>query len=329
MSDAAPAPQAAAEAAPPPANQQGGDQAPGRVAELRVSAHVMTLDRGLFCVFPAPGSPEPDHDSGLPGVRITRTPSQTQDPDAVSIATFRPDGWLDNKAALVNVTTPTAQILVSIYQNANLGLDAAPRLQVLRLNADGPQPAPAAEPAPPAAEEPPPVPAAPAATPDVVAHVQRSGDIGVSLGQWVGTKGSRQWVEGFGIGVLPGIDPEDIEYQATLGRGWLSPWVNAGKFCGSRGMALPLLGITVRLKGRAAEEYDCSYAATFIDGSEAGPVAAGESCEAESLAALESFRIDIRPRSEAAPRKAAAKAPAKAPAPRVPAAKAPARPRRR
>lgn len=322
MSEAAPAPQAAADAAAPPAEQQSGDQAPGRVTELRVSAHVMTLDRGLFCVFPAPGSPAPEPSTGLPGVRITRTPSQTQDASAIDIATFRPDGWLDNKAALVNVTGPSAQILVSIYQNANLGLDAAPRLQVLKLNADAPAAAPPQPPVEAQAEPP----AVPAATPDVVAHVQRSGDVGVSLGEWVGTKGSGQWVEGFGIGALPGIDPEDIEYQATLGRGWLSPWVNAGKFCGSRGMALPLLGITVRLKGKAAEAFDCSYAATFIDGSEVGPVDAGVSCEAESLAALESFQIDIRPKAQGT---AARRAPAKAPAPRAAAPKAPARPRRR
>ena len=76
-----------------------------------------------------------------------------------------------------------------------------------------------------------------------------------------------------------------------LGRGWLSPWIEGGKFCGSRGMALPLLGLKVRLKGAAAKSHECSYSATFVDGSTVGPVPGGETCEAESLAAMEAFQV--------------------------------------
>jgi hypothetical protein len=60
-------------------------------------------------------------------------------------------------------------------------------------------------------------------------------------------------------------------------------------------MALPLLGFKVRLKGAAARDYACVYSATFVDGSVAGPVENGEACEAESLAALESLLIELRP----------------------------------
>jgi len=130
-----------------------------------------------------------------------------------------------------------------------------------------------------------------------MAHVQRMGDVTCDLGDWLGVKGSRQWVEGFGIAPNNGIALTDIEYQAVLGRNWLSPWVEGGKYCGSRGMALPLLGLKVRLKGEAAKAYDCSYSGTFVDGSAVGPVSDGESCEAESLAALEAFQVVIRPRT--------------------------------
>jgi hypothetical protein len=64
-------------------------------------------------------------------------------------------------------------------------------------------------------------------------------------------------------------------------------------------MALPLLGIKVRLKGAAAKTFECSYSATFVDGSAVGPVSAGKTCEAESLAALESFQVVVRPRGGA------------------------------
>ena len=217
------------------------------------------------------------------------------------MSTFREDGWLNGTAALVRVTDGSAQILVTIYQHK--GMDAAPRLQVLRLSGE-PNAASAAEltgGAPGGAQRAVNVGAAsagtePVANPDVMAHIQRTGDVGCALGEWLGTKGSRQWIEGFGMAPLEGIPAEDLEYQAVLGRNWLSPWVESGKFCGSRGMALPLLGLKVRLKGAAAKTLECSYSATFVDGSAVGPVSAGDTCEAESLAALESFQIVIHPR---------------------------------
>jgi hypothetical protein len=63
-----------------------------------------------------------------------------------------------------------------------------------------------------------------------------------------------------------------------------------------------LLGIKLRLKGAAARQWECSYEATFTDGSKVGPVSADETCEAESLASLEAFRIELRRRNiQAAP----------------------------
>jgi hypothetical protein len=284
-----------------------------RVAELQVSAHLMTLETGLFCVFQSPGSLPPDKTSGLPGVRITPAPGVGGRPEMVSVSTFRDDGWLDGTAALVRVPSGSAQILVTIYQHK--GKDAAPRLQVLRLSSELGAAAPkAVSPLTAARLAAPAVKASKteAPKPEVMAHVQRMGDVGCMLGEWLGTKGSGQWVEGFGMAPTNGIAAEDLEYQAVLGRDWLSPWVESGKFCGSRGMALPLLGLRVRLKGAAAKDYECSYSATFIDGTAVGPVSAGEACEAESLAAMEALQIVIQPRSAGvAPTKTPAKAPAK------------------
>ncbi len=281
-------------------------EAAGRVAELQVSAHLMALETGLFCVFQATGNPPADAATGLPGVRITPAPGLAGRPEAVSVSTFREDGWLNGTAALVRVTDGSAQILVTIYQHK--GMDAAPRLQVLRLSGEPNAAAadPSAAPVPPARPAAPAEPAQPPANPDIMAHIQRMGDVGCAIGEWLGNKGSRQWVEGFGMAPLEGIAPEDLEYQAVLGRNWLSPWVESGKFCGSRGMALPLLGFKVRLKGTAAKTHACSYTATFVDGSAVGPVSGGAPCEAESLAALEAFQIVIHPRDgKAAPTKTA------------------------
>jgi hypothetical protein len=157
---------------------------------------------------------------------------------------------------------------------------------------------------------------------DMVAHIQGLGAVGGTLGEWLGSKDSKRWIEGFAVSPVSGVPPGDIEYQAVLGRDWLSPWVEAGQFCGSRGMALPVLGLRLRLRGASADAFDCSYAATFVDGSEVGPVTAGAPCEAASLAPLESLRIDIRPRGEGlggegvAAEKAATRKPSGRPTPR-------------
>ena len=295
-----PEPQPAARPAAPP------DDAQGRVAELRVSGHLMTLDKGLFCVFQAPGSPAPDAATGLPGVRITQAPGVSGRPESVAISTFREDGWLNGTAALVRVAEGSAQVLVTVYQSPRQGPETAPRLQVLRLSGDAAAPvqpmAPGAALGAASGGAPAVAPGAPAAgpaEPEVVAHIQRTGDVGVLLGEWIGTRGSKSWIEGFAIKPREGVAAEDIEYQAVLGRGWLSPWVEGGKFCGSRGMALPLLGIKIRLKGAAARNWRCTYEATFTDGSTAGPVGAEEACEAESLASLEAFRLELHRRDDA------------------------------
>ena len=112
--------------------------------------------------------------------------------------------------------------------------------------------------------------------------MQQRGDVTVPLGEWIGERGSKRWIEGFGIAPPEGCAAEDIEYQAVLGRGWLSPWAEGGQYCGSRGMALPILGLRVRLRGAAAETHDVRLRASFVDGTEIGPVGDGAPCETEA-----------------------------------------------
>ncbi len=279
--------------------------APGQkvVTELKVTGHLMTLESGLFCIYPAPGAGTLDPMSGLPGVRITLPPGAAHANRDVRIATFREDGWVSGAmdGALIRVPEGPAQILVTVYQAA--GGNDPPRLQVLRLSevaagaAAGPEPAVVAAPsgapaAVPAAE------AAPTGPVEISAHVQRRGDVTARIGEWIGDRGSKAWIEGFAIKPEIEITPEDIEYQAVLGRGWLSPWAEGGQFCGSRGMSLPILGLRVRLRGAAAATHECVVAASFVDGTSIGPVANGEACETESLAPLEAFQVAIRRRED-------------------------------
>jgi hypothetical protein len=286
MSEAGTAVQSPPEAQPSP--PEGGQS---RVLELKVSGHLMTLDAGLYCVFQMPAPHHPNDRSGLPGVRLSLPPGPGSRPEAVSISSFRGDGWVGNQdAALVRVANGQAQILVTIYQVPGASAEMAPRLQVTRLGGE------------PAMEARAPVAAAGVGGPvpddaEVVVHIQRAGDVPARIGEWVGTRGSKSWIEGFSLMPHDGVAAKDIEYQAVLGRGWLSPWIEGGKFCGSRGMALPLLGMKIRLKGAAAKSHECNYSASFVDGTSVGPVQSGETCEAESLAALEAFQVVIQRRA--------------------------------
>ncbi|MBV8071695.1 MAG: hypothetical protein JO270_17425 [Acidobacteriaceae bacterium] len=271
-----------------------------QVTELRVTAHLMALDRGLFCVLCRPVAGSEEDGSGLPGIRISLPPGHS--PEVVSISTFRSDGWLGvaDGAALIRVNGPRGQILVTIYQNPRSHPESAPRIQVLRL-ASEPEPVATQLPQSEAAERP----SEPGA-PQVVAHVQKLGDIGQDFGTWLGRKGSKLWIEGFGISPPDGLEPEDIEYRAVLGKGWLSPWVSAGKFCGSRGMALPLLGFQVRLSEKASRTHTVTYAASFVDGTEIGPVIDGKQCESEDSAPLEALKVAVEKKTS----KYSAKSPA-------------------
>ena len=131
---------------------------------------------------------------------------------------------------------------------------------------------------------------------EITAHVQGIGDIEGSLGDWVGERRSGRWIEGFRIRQPQDINPEEFLYRVILGRDQASPWVPAGSFCGSMGLAQPLRGICLTLRGAAAAQYDCVYAATFVDGSVAGSASGGQICAAATLAPLEAFQIILRNR---------------------------------
>ncbi|OAG74115.1 Clostridial hydrophobic W [Gluconobacter japonicus] len=264
-----------------------------RVIDLKSGAHMMVLDAGIFCIFHAAGQPDPGP-AGLPGVRISRAPGTP--PGIVTVSTFEEDGWIGgaNGAALVRITRGPAAVLVTTYQEPGSPHDA-PKIQVAQLagpTSVSPASVAVAQPAQKAAD----LSAAPA---EISAHVQRVGDVAAPIGEWMGTPGSQSWIEGFAIAPKNSIPASDIEYQAVLGKGWLSPWSEGGQYCGSRGMALPILGLRVRLKGASAETHHIRLSSTFTDGSRLGPLDGTDALEAESLAPLEAFLLEIIPNEAA------------------------------
>lgn len=125
----------------------------------------------------------------------------------------------------------------------------------------------------------------------ITAHVRNRGDMQARLTDWVGLPGSGLWIEGFGIGLPSGWTPGELQYQGIVGKSGPTPWLPAPEFCGSRGQTLPLLGFGLRLSGTAARLYDCTYRASFIDGSTTGPVSQGQICQSPGQAAVEAIQI--------------------------------------
>ena len=119
---------------------------------------------------------------------------------------------------------------------------------------------------------------------------QRAGDVGGKIGDWAGVRGSRPVDRGIQPDPARGHQGRRHRVSGRLGRGWLSPWIEGGKFCGSRGMALPLLELKIRLKGNAAKTHECNYAATFVDGSSVGPVPGGETLRPRAWQPSRRFR---------------------------------------
>ncbi len=266
------------------AKATGTPSAQKLVQELKVSAHLMTLETGVFCIFSAPGEQRTDERTGFPGVRVSVSPGPSE--SKVDILSFGQNGWLGGRdqAVLVRIAGGPTEILITIYQREGAA-EPAPKIQIQQLS-DGREPSAPARIAPTQAD---------VANAEVSAHIQRRGDVVAKLGEWMGDRGSQRWIEGFSIAPRGEVNREDIEYQAVLGRGWLSPWSEGGQYCGSRGMALPILGLRVRLKGDVAGRRSVRVSATFTDGSTAGPVDGSRTCEAESLAPLEAFQVEIVP----------------------------------
>ncbi|WEQ55229.1 hypothetical protein LV564_14150 [Komagataeibacter nataicola] len=252
---------------------------------VQAKARLMRLEAGLYCLFHAALS-APMSFGKLTGMRVSTPPGS----DGVRVSTFDAQGWIGASAgaALVMVPAGGGAVLVTTYHEHDAPGEL-PALQIVRLGSPAAARPAASQPARVAQAAP-----APAAG-SMIAHIQHRGDVQADLGAWMGESGSGHWLEGFAIQPAPGVAPADLEYQAILGQDWFSPWVSGGAYCGSRGMALPLLGLRVRLKGAAAQACECQVEASFTDGSRIGPVVDAP-VMAATQAPLEAFRVVVRPR---------------------------------
>lgn len=137
---------------------------------------------------------------------------------------------------------------------------------------------------------------------DVMAHVQRRGDVRASGSGWAGGPGEGNWIEAISITPLEQLSRKDIEYKALTVSGVESPWVPGGELCGSRGQGIALAGIAIRLTGAAAQRYDVAYEGTFVSGSRSLQGQNGKPLRSDRIGdPLEALRVMIVEKRSAEP----------------------------
>lgn len=113
----------------------------------------------------------------------------------------------------------------------------------------------------------------------IVAHIQTRGDVCFIDAAWAGRLTPGLWIESFSVLPLKGLTAADIEYRGLTGSGFETPWQSDATMCGTKGMAVPLVGFAMRLKpGPATSAYDCEYSGYFQSGLTVGPRRDGSPC---------------------------------------------------
>ncbi len=258
---------------------------------VEAAVQLLTLAPGLYSVtFISAQSVRGDAGLRLPCVRIDPVLPGPAAPSLAQVGIVGDVGMLSGPAdlAFIRVQDAKASVMVTTYRVS--GEQTAPELKFTQIDRFAPPPAPASEAATAPAAAPAPVQALPGAT--LLAHVAEVGDVVVALGQWAGRTGSERGIEAMCIDGGSLLPAEEIEYQAILGWNWNTPWFQGGQLCGSRGIALPLLGFRVRLLGESARRYAIVYEARLLGGVMTGPVADGAAC-GDGTASLEAIRVDV------------------------------------
>jgi hypothetical protein len=135
------------------------------------------------------------------------------------------------------------------------------------------------------------------------AHIRSRGDMIFVDVPWAGRVAPGLWIESFSIRPLDRFGAQDIEYKGLTGSGFETPWVSEEKMCGTKGMAVPLVGFAVRLKpSAAAAAYDCEYSGYFQSGVTVGPLRNGAPCRSTvANDALEGIQVHVVKRSAERP----------------------------
>ena len=259
-------------------------------------ATFLTFEPGLYAIdFRSAVGSMSDVGLPLPSARLEPVVSPVS-PGRAFISTLPEGGWLSRttSAAHILVVGGRAGAVLTIFRSTD-GMpmpEVAFRAVMARPNGAG---RPGVSPPPASAELP-----VPEAAATLVVHVEGLGDRRDRSSEWVGDLSGQRAIEGFALTLPAGMAVSDVEYQGIMGEDWRTPWFEAGAFCGSRGLQLPLLGFRLRLVGAAAIQFECRAWGQFARHGTVGPVASGEDCHADNMP-MTAMKVEIVAKPTPAP----------------------------
>ena len=252
--------------------------------KLDVSAQLLVVHAGLYSLeLTAPRTQRTDTGMVLPCARLDALPGSAAE---VHIASLSASNLLlpGSHPSFMRVTG-NASVLLTIYKLG--GSSPSPELRISYVGpAGGLYDKPASDPSD----------AMPSLPLTVTIHVERHGDMLSVGGLWAAAPDSEDTIEGFSIRPGEGLPPDCLEYQAILGIDWASPWTGPGEFCGSRGLALPLLGFRVRMRPPYGATHTATIWGRFAKAGEVGPLHDGAACEVQGDA-LVGMRVVVGERA--------------------------------
>lgn len=241
--------------------------------DAAAAASIITLEPGLFAVEIGPVAAPQAGAPALPLVQVSRFPSADGADVEILGEAGRGEAWLGSGGGVVVVRVPPGGGAIVVTSLGPAGSQAAvPAIQLQRLGRDNAPWILGAAPAIAASGPDREVPA------EILLHVERLGDCRFGAQGWVGPRGQRLRIEGFGIAPLERLLPRDLEYKAFQPGGAETPWVAGPQFCGSRGRRLPLTGFAIRLAANLAGRFAVVYSGAFLNSGIVGPRRNGEPC---------------------------------------------------
>lgn len=287
---------------------RGGSSMIGSVAsaeaqqptQIKATAQTLSLLPGFYSlIVTSGGGTAAAGEFPLPSVQLAASPNNHPGTTVEMIGSV-PGNWLSKQGdtIIIKVSGGPAALILSSYkhierQNALLSLQFARIDDTPAASASAaPQAAPAMASAPVQSTQAPTAPPAARPRTEILAHIQRQGDLRFADSNWAGAVGQRLWIEAFSITPVDGITPEDIEYKGLTANGWETPWISGAGMCGSRGLGTPLVGFSIRLRGAAAERFDCVYEGAFVSGYRSPAGQNGSPCRSDAIGdALEGFLL--------------------------------------
>jgi len=268
------------------------------ISGLQASVKLLDLAAGLYAVTIEPARVPPVSLGGVTLPATSVTPFDNKPENAAKIFGADHGGnWVGPSGGAVVLRIPAGggRFVITTYRSQQQeGVPLAIQIAAIDRPLSAVATAPQANDAAPDSQ-------APAAETILPAEItfcidQESGK--AAAGSWAGTPGSKRFLEAFGITANGQITPDGIEYQGFGPNRRETPWVSAGKLCGSRGKNVALTGLAIRPAEHLREKIDIIYECVFAVSGKSAPCRNGEPCRGtRSDEPLEAFSLRILARA--------------------------------